>query len=245
MTTGLDVLSGTTTLSGANTFSGGVTLTGGTLKVSSDSNLGAASNSLVFDGGTLESADTFTTNRAVTLNTAAGNFNVDSGKTLTVGGVIDDGAGSYAVNKSGAGTLVLTKVNTYDGGTTVTGGTLNVNSDGALGNTAGGLTLDGGTLQWGSGFNSARSITLTALGGTFDSNTYNVILTGGITGSGELNKQGTGILTLSGANTYTGDTVVNGGTLKTSGTGTLGSNSGAVSRGSRGNRGSGCRPSPA
>ncbi|MFB0488799.1 autotransporter-associated beta strand protein [Methylobacterium sp. OAE515] len=45
---------GTLTLSGTNTSSGGVVLAGGTLSVSRDTNLGAASGPLAFDGGTLQ-----------------------------------------------------------------------------------------------------------------------------------------------------------------------------------------------
>jgi autotransporter-associated beta strand protein len=64
--------------------------------------------------------------------------------TLAFGGVI---SGSGAVNQIGSGTTVLTAANTYTGGTTISGGTLQVSSDGNLGDAAGGLTLAGGTLK--------------------------------------------------------------------------------------------------
>ena len=48
-------------------------------------------------------------------------FTVDNaGAPLTISGVIFQYGGSYGITKTGAGTLVLTGVNTYDGPTTVT-----------------------------------------------------------------------------------------------------------------------------
>ena len=63
-------------------------------------------------------AVTLTGNRTVTVQNAA--------TTFTVGGVIGDGASSYGLTKDGAGTLVLTGANAYDGDTTVAGGTLSL-----------------------------------------------------------------------------------------------------------------------
>lgn len=57
--------------------------------------------------------------------------------------------------------------------------------------------------------NTARTLTLTGPG---DATVSGIISNGG-TGAGNLTKGGTGTLTLSGANTYTGTTTVNGGTL--------------------------------
>lgn len=59
---------GTLTLSGANTYSGG------TLSVLVDSNLGAATGGLTFDGGALyvTGSSTFTTTRPITLNAGSG-----------------------------------------------------------------------------------------------------------------------------------------------------------------------------
>ncbi len=57
-----------------------------------------------------------------------------SGGTVSFTGVIDDGAGSFSLTKgTSAGTVVLTKANTYDGGTTILAGTLRVSLTGALG----------------------------------------------------------------------------------------------------------------
>src|SRR5258708_2861337 len=79
---------------------------------------------------------------------------------------------------------------------------------------AGGLTFNGGTLQYGAGFSSARGVTLNAGGGTFDTQANNATLSGAISGTGGLTKAGTGTLILSGANTYLGGTTINAGTLQ-------------------------------
>jgi autotransporter-associated beta strand protein len=127
---------GTWTLSGANTYSGGTTITAGTLSISSDANLGTApgsvtANSINLNGGTLlVTADmTLNSNRGITLG-ASSTINVETGDTLTYGGIITDGASSFALTKAGAGTLLMSGANTYDGGTSVTGGLLKAGIDG-------------------------------------------------------------------------------------------------------------------
>ncbi|HEX9215061.1 MAG TPA: autotransporter domain-containing protein [Bradyrhizobium sp.] len=101
------------------------------------------------------------------------------------------------------------------------GGALSVASDSALG-FGQYINFNGGTLQFTGAFNSARTISLLAGGGTFDTNGFNATLSGQIINTGSLTKTGLGTLTLTGANTYTGGTIINGGTLALSGAGTLG-----------------------
>jgi autotransporter-associated beta strand protein len=118
-----------------------------------------------------------------------------SGRQLTVGGsgatvigsAIETGTGS--LTKRGTGTLFLTGTNRYSGGTTVSAGVL-------VGNTG---SLQGGIR------NDAAVV--------FDQNgtgTY----AGEMTGSGSLRKQGSGLLILSGANSYSGGTIAADGTLQ-------------------------------
>ncbi|MDK9692795.1 MAG: autotransporter domain-containing protein [Sulfurimonas sp.] len=57
----------------------------------------------------------------------------------------------------------------------------------------------------------------TVAGGTVDTNSYNVEFSGEVSGVGGLTKTGAGTLTLSGTNTYTGATAINGGTLAVTG----------------------------
>jgi autotransporter-associated beta strand protein len=60
-------------------------------------------------------------------------FGVDGGSSLTIGGVISDGAGARNLTKLGAGTLVLAAANTYAGTTAVQAGTLAITNASAPG----------------------------------------------------------------------------------------------------------------
>ena len=103
----------------------------------------------------------------------------------------DNITGSGSLIKNGAGTLTLLGDNGYTGGTTVNGGTL-------AGTT---VTLDGDiAVAAGAHLELTQSVP-----GTF---------VGEITGGGSLTKDGTGTVTLSGANDYSGGTEVDAGTLQ-------------------------------
>ena len=102
----------------------------------------------------------------------------------------------------------------------INGGVLIVSQEGNLGNLAGDLTFDGGTLRvTGNAFSTtARGITINGGGAGFDiesgANVFRlnqVIQNGG--GGGGLWKEGAGTLILNGANNFTGTTDVNEGTL--------------------------------
>ncbi|MDQ0350195.1 autotransporter-associated beta strand protein, partial [Ancylobacter vacuolatus] len=105
-------------------------------------------------------------------------------------------SGTGALTKSGAGTLILSGSNTYQGGTTISAGTLQVGDGGTTGAVAGNIT-NNGTLA----FNRSNSLTYAGV----------------ISGSGSLTKSGAGTLTLSGSNSFTGATTVAAGTLALSG----------------------------
>jgi outer membrane autotransporter protein len=140
--------------------------------------------------------------------------------------------------KTGPGRLVLAGANTYTGGTSIEGGTLQVSGTGTLpsgGNLSisSGATLDVsqasadqtiGALTGASGSTiSLGARRLTA--GTADSMTF----AGTIGGTGGLTKEGTGTLILSGDNSYSGATTINAGTLQIGNGGTTGTlGSGAV-----------------
>ncbi|MEZ5387350.1 MAG: autotransporter-associated beta strand repeat-containing protein [Prosthecobacter sp.] len=150
--------------------------------------------------------------------TVSRTFNIGGGGAdLTIVPVIQNGAATAAgLIKDGAGTLTLSGSNTYTGGTTLLSGTLQAASTGALG--TGDITFTGGTLQytaassstdWATRFkNSTAAISL-------DTNGEDVALAGIINSSntGGLAKIGSGTLTLSGSNTFTGESTVVGGTL--------------------------------
>ena len=179
-------------------------------------------------------SDTVTGDLVVTNNSLTGDAELKLSVTTTdnFGGWIQDGATKKtSLVVAGAGTQILSGVNTYSGGTTVTTGTLtlghatntlrddgavNVNGGilalGANNDTVGAVTLTGGSITGTSG-------ALTGSGSNFDvrSGTVSAKL-GGIVG---LDKSTTGSVTLSGTNTYTGTTTVSAGMLTVSGTGSL------------------------
>ncbi|MEA2833367.1 MAG: hypothetical protein QOG66_1569, partial [Methylobacteriaceae bacterium] len=199
--------SGTLTLSGANTYSGGTLLNAGTLGIG---------NSKAFGTGALSMA-TFTT-----LQAAGNGFNVanaialagadtidTNGFALTLSGVIS-GSGSPAI--TGGGTLTLINANTYAGGTFVNAGTLGIGNGQALG--TGAVSMADGTILQaaGNGFNVANAISLAGTG-TIDTNGFGLTLSGVLGGTGGLTKIGVGTLTLTGADAYTGPTIINAGAL--------------------------------
>jgi fibronectin-binding autotransporter adhesin len=223
---------GTLTLSETNTYTAGTTISGGTLRIRNDNNLGYSTGTLTFsNGAALQTGVSITSGRAVTLNAGGGTIDTD-GSNSTLSGNI---GGIGALKKVGVGTLTLSGVNTFAGGTDIEGGILRAGDSNTLPtshtvtltDTAGAaLDLNGfgqsiGSLSGGGG--SGGSVLLG--GGTLStgsdgtSTTYAGVISG--TG-GSLVKTGTGTFTLSGVNTYTGNTTINGGTLSISNDNNLG-----------------------
>ncbi|HEY1375361.1 MAG TPA: autotransporter-associated beta strand repeat-containing protein, partial [Gemmataceae bacterium] len=162
-----------------------------------------------------------------------------TGGILTFGGAIapatvtlkdnnGGGSGVVALALTGGTTTfsgaAANNIFTYSGGTTISGtGTLNIDADAKLG--TGGLNLNpGGTLQFASAggvtLGAARTVTLG--GGTFDTNGGNDAIASNMTGT-SLVKAGVGTLTLTpaAANTYTGQTAIQNGTLVLGNSGAL------------------------
>ncbi|KAB2726273.1 autotransporter domain-containing protein [Brucella anthropi] len=190
---------GTLLLTGTNTYSGGTTIQGGVLQLGN----GGITGSVLGD---------ITNNAALAFNRS---------DSFAFSNVI---SGTGRVEQRGSGTLILSGINTYTGGTSIAGGILQVSADNNLGAGLGGLTFSGGTLATTAGFDSARAIGLTG-NGTFDIAAGTEFgLTGVITGTGDLIKSGAGTLRLeNGGNAY-GNTLVQSGIL----TGDAGSLSGHI-----------------
>ncbi len=238
-TTGLTKTgTGTLTLSGNNTFSGATTISQGTLSMGSNTGLSASSTLTIANPGALDLNGRFiaidglagtgsiTNNSAtpVSLTTGA------SGGSGIFGGTINDGAGVIALAKTGAGSVTLSNVNSYSGGTTVTGGQLVITANAALGAipataTPANIVLNGGAISASNTLEIAATRGI-AVGpasgsgtGTLDAAinqtlTYNGIIANNGAGTGYLAKTGPGTVTLGGVNTYTGDTTIAAGALQ-------------------------------
>ena len=141
--------------------------------------------------------------------------------TATIASVLQGGT---ELVKTDLGTLVLSGMNTYTGGTAINGGTVQVAADDNLGASTSGLSFDGGTLAATASFATNRATTLNANGGTFDvAPTTTLTMTGAIGGAGALTKADIGTLVLTGTNTYSGGTTIASGILQLGDGGTSGS----------------------
>src|SRR5262249_13055777 len=141
-------------------------------------------------------------------------------------GVIQDaGPGLVGSLVMGSGSQALSGVNTYTGGTTVNAGILSFGVINAL-NPAGALTMNGGTFDLNGVSHTVRALSGTggtiAIGGStlFAGDSTNTTLAAAITGAGGFVKQGSGMLTLTGASTNV-STAVNAGTLQLGAGGSL------------------------
>ncbi|MBD6485098.1 fibronectin-binding autotransporter adhesin ShdA, partial [Salmonella enterica subsp. enterica serovar Enteritidis] len=165
------------------TLDNNVTGEGQIVKSGSDELIVTGDNT--YSGGTTISGGTLTADHADSLGTGA----VANSGVLQVGeGELENTlSGSGSLVKTGTGELTLSGDNTYSGGTTITGGTLTADHADSLGT---GAVANSGVLQVGEGE-----------------------LENTLSGSGSLVKTGTGELTLSGDNSYSGGTTIIGGTL--------------------------------
>jgi len=203
-------------------------LGGNTLTLTNGGVLMTGANDFTISGGTVKSNTS--ANPATNSDLVINHYGVGP---LTISAVIANGNGASTLSKGGPGTLVLSGSNTYTGATYLGAGVTSISANANLGAEATGaaLNMTGGTLQATGSFglfNGAagtndRNVILWGGGGTFDVSASNTLTISGIVSNintsnlGPLVKTGTGTLVLSGAaNTYTGATIVNAGTLSVS-----------------------------
>jgi autotransporter-associated beta strand protein len=216
---------GTATLTGANSYTGGTTVSAGELAGNTTSLQGNIANSatLRFDQAADGTYSGVVSGNGLLIKVGAGTLTLGGANSYSGGTLVSAGAllgtttslqgsvtnnatvifsqsadgsysgamsGSGALVKEGAGNVTISGANSYNGGTTINGGTL----------TASTASIPG-----------AVSV---ASGATFAiSQTTNGTYSGAVSGSGRLVKEGAGNVTLAGANSYGGGTLISAGTL--------------------------------
>jgi autotransporter-associated beta strand protein len=200
--------------SNSNTSNGSLVVNGGNVNVGTVLKLGGNYNT---DAGT---------NATSALSIANGTVTVGGGNVGTNNGVLFmNGGNGNAVANTGNATLTLG-----------TAGVLNVKQiqAGEAGTKT--INFDGGTIRAGADsttfLQAATGLTVKVQNGgaTFDTNGNNITVAAALVadGSGGLTKSGAGTLRLSGANTYTGATLVNTGTLQVTANNALGTAAGGT-----------------
>jgi autotransporter-associated beta strand protein len=221
---------GITVFDVAESYSGGTTVSNGTLRLGASGSL-ASAGALAVSAGTFDLGMVTQTTGALTLTGGliedgtldSASFGVQAG---TVSAMLGGGG---ALTKTGSGTATLSGANSYTGGTTIGAGMLQISGGGTLGVSAGTLAVSGGTLDLGATTQTSGALTLTGgaiQDGTLDSAAFGVQAgtVSAVLGGGVLTKTGSGTVTLSGANIYSGGTTITAGTLQLG----SGSNSGSL-----------------
>lgn len=209
---------GTMTMSGTNTYTGSTNVTAGTVVVSGGG-LSSVTRVNVSSGASYN----VSVSNSVGSIAGAGVINIGTGYTFTAGadntsttfsGCIS-GAGNFT--KSGSGILTLSGTNNATGSTNVTSGTLEVTgylSDSTAVNVSSGASYNVSSSDTvgsiaGAGTINLANTRLLVSGGDGTSTTFSGVMAG----LGSLRKIGFGTLSLTGANSYSGNTTIGVGTL--------------------------------
>lgn len=201
-TGGVTVMAGTQTLGGQNSYGGTTTISGGTLALAGSGTLlstGRVVNNAILDISAISGG-------GISIGSLSGAGKVNLGaKDLNLTGAADTFSGtilgSGGLTVSG-GTQILSGNNSYTGGTVIAAGALQVGRGSGSGSITGDV-VNNGTLAF------SRSDTL--------------VFAGMVSGTGKLSQIGDGTTVLTGANSYSGGTVISQGVLQIGNGGTSGS----------------------
>ncbi|MGN6371036.1 MAG: autotransporter-associated beta strand repeat-containing protein, partial [Phycisphaerae bacterium] len=212
------------TINGANTYTGATNIDSGRLVITNAAGLSASSGTFVRLGGTLDVQGNLTSGGTAGVSLAgtgtggmgalisstngslggnvllARNSALGGPGNLTLSGVV---SGTANLTKVGAGSLTLSGVNTYTGGTNISGGQLVLSGSGSINTTSGISLTNGGGIVQNSG--TPVSVTVTASNGTVDgTGTLNSVLVPAAGALGNINPASSvsiGNLTLQGGST--------------------------------------------
>ncbi len=238
----VDAAGATVALTGTSTYTGTTTLTAGTLLFGSDDAIGNGGGgaSLALNGGTIGTggasvsldeavaiggdvavADlaggSLTLSGAVDLGDADRTITTANDELFTLSGTVSSTGQNDGLTKAGAGVLVLSGDNSaWNGGVTVSGGSLGLGHDDALGGSGLEVTGDASVFASGGARTIANAVDLNTnvltIGGTED-----LTLSGAITstgGTGSVRFASTGTTTIGNAgSSYAGTTTIAAGTV--------------------------------
>jgi fibronectin-binding autotransporter adhesin len=207
------------------------TLMAGVLSRGAQTGLASASASLILTNGAIETNAANMSISGVPITLASGpthDFVVDPGFSMTLDAGSPIGGVGLGFEKDGNGTLVLNAASTYTSTTFLNAGTLQAGNDAAFGapDASAFFSSNGGTTAHANGFDvdigALNGFGIlddgAATAGSFivhegTATAFKGTLVDGGAGSLSLVKDGAATLTLTGANTYTGTTTINAGTL--------------------------------
>ena len=172
----------------------------------------------------------------------SGELRIEAGKTLTLSNSFISQNGTRALTKTGAGTVQFSGSGsevTFTGGLNMAEGTWNAGTDTLDLPTAGVITFTNAsgvvatitstnshTIAGLAGGNSSSDVFVTGASGLTISGSASTTFGGRIRGASKLTYAGTGTLTLTGSNTFTGTTTISSGTLALGASGSLSGTSG-------------------
>jgi fibronectin-binding autotransporter adhesin len=189
----LEIQAGTVNISGDNGLTGlpDLVIDGGALNVNGGTGANQTFNTVTMSSGTIVAGSSSTS----TVKALSFNLNVASPNTVASQVIFADSSAPASLTKTGDGKATLSGNSIYTGGTTISGGTLELG--GGAGGSSNGIIAGN--------VNDNANLTF--------NRTSTIAFAGNITGNGSVAQNGPGQTTLSGANGYSGPTIVNSGRL--------------------------------